>query len=393
MAGLRFLVAVTLAIACAALGLGGAGLVVAIAFVASALLLRRIGSGRTHPEEKVGTVPHIGRGAPDRTRFARRPKTKPRHDLDELAERLGVPAAELRAFRPGYTTFTIAKRSGGRRTITAPDPATKALQRRILLRLLARLPAHPAVHGFERGRSIVTNAAVHVDPAVLVKLDVEDFFGRTRTARIRRYWRVIGWDREAAAVLTRLTTHQGGLPQGAPTSPRLANLVNVRLDARLAGIARIRGAVYSRYADDLAFSFPTDDGPAVRQLIHAVRRTVWSEGRYWLHARRKVEVRRRHERQAVTGLVVNGGAPRLDRQRRRWLRAVEHRRYSGGTPTIDDAALRGWQALEAMIDTQVAAALPPPAAGLAPDTGPDTGRVDDVVADLGLDDDHEHRRP
>jgi RNA-directed DNA polymerase len=301
--------------------------------------------------------PVVGPARP--TRWART-RTESRHDVHELARRLGVTAEELRSFQPAYATFTIAKRSGGRRTITAPDTRTKAIQRRILHRLLAKLAAHDAAHGFELGRSIVTNAALHPAPAVLVKLDVEEFFAQTRTARIRRFWRILGWDREAARVLTRLTTHDGGLPQGAPTSPRLSNLANVRLDARLAGLAVIHGATYSRYADDMTFSFGTDNGAEVRQLIHAVRRICWSEGRYRLHLKRKVEIRRRHERQEITGLVVNDGPPRLSRSRRRWLRAVEYRRYSGGAPTIDDAALRGWQAFEAMIESQaVQLAVPP----------------------------------
>jgi hypothetical protein len=118
--------------------------------------------------------------------------------------------------------------------------------------------------------------------------------------------------------------------------------------------------VYSRYADDLTFSFGTVEGAEVRQLIHAVRRVCWSEGRYRLHLNRKVEIRRRHERQEITGLVVNGGPPRLSRSRRRWLRAVEYRRYSGGAPTIDDVALRGWQAFEAMVETQAAPHAVPP---------------------------------
>jgi hypothetical protein len=282
----------------------------------------------------------------------RKRRAKTRYDLDELALRLGVPAVALRTAAPTYAIFAIPKRSGGTRTIAAPDAPTKAVQRRVLRRLLARLPAHDAAHGFERGRSIVTNAARHAAPAVLVKLDIEDFFGQTRTVRIRRYWRVLGWDRESARILTRLTTYSGGLPQGAPTSPRLANLVNVRLDARLSGIAAVHGAVYTRYADDLTFSFAADDGPAVRQLIHTVRRICGDEGRYRLHLNRKVEIRRRHERQEITGLIVNDGRPRLGRARRRWLRAVEYRRYSGGSPTIDDAALRGWQALESMVEAQ-----------------------------------------
>ena len=299
---------------------------------------------------RVRLVPN--RPASSELRF-RKVHTRSRLSVAVLATRLGLTIGELQAARPGYHTFTIPKRSGGIRTITAPDPGTKATQRRILRRLLARLPAHDTAHGFERGRSIVTNASAHPSPAVLVKLDIEDFFGATRTARIRRYWRVLGWDRECARILTRLTTWEGGLPQGAPTSPRLANLVNVRLDARLAGLAAVHGATYTRYADDLTFSFAADRGEAVRDLIHAVQRVCRNEGRYRLHFRRKVEIRRRYERQAITGLIVNDGRPRLSRERRRWLRAVEYRRYSGRTPTIDDESLRGWHALESMIDQQV----------------------------------------
>lgn len=325
------------------------------------------------PTGRVSVAPRPA--PPDRsvaTRFART-KSRTRFDVEELARRLGVESGLLRSATPRYTTWQIPKRAGGHRTITAPDPATKAIQRRILHRLLARLPAHATAHGFERHRSIVTNAKLHADPAVLVKLDVQDFFGRTRTARIRRYWRVLGWDRESARILTRLTTHAGGLPQGAPTSPRLANLVNVQLDARLAGIAATHVAQYSRYADDLTFSFAHDDGPAVRQLIHAAHRTVWQEGRYRIHVTRKVQIRRRHERQAITGLIVNNGPPRLPRATRRWLRTVEYRRYSGGAPTIDDEALRGWQALEAMIETQAAGMVrgadQPPTADLTRESG------------------------
>lgn len=320
---------------------------------------RQAGVRRNRELAPDGARPPGANAAGTRAERWRRIETPARLGVADLAARLGIPEDELRAADAAYATFAVPKRSGGMRTIAAPNPPTKALQRRILRRLLDRLPAHAAAHGFEHGRSIVTNAGQHRDPAVIVKLDVEDFFGRTRTARVRRYWRVLGWDREAARILTRLTTWEGGLPQGAPTSPRLANLVNVRLDARLSGVAAVHGAVYTRYADDLTFSFRTDDGRAVRQLVHAVRRICHDEARYHLHRSRKVEIRRRHERQEVTGLVVNDGPPRLSRARRRWLRSVEFRTYSGGTPTIDDEALRGWQALEAMIEHQAGAAPSP----------------------------------
>jgi len=82
-------------------------------------------------------------------------------DLDELARRLGVEADELARFEPRYRDFLVPKRSGGKRRIFAPNDETKRLQRRLLRRVLARLAAHPAATGFERGKSIVTNARAH----------------------------------------------------------------------------------------------------------------------------------------------------------------------------------------------------------------------------------------
>src|SRR5690606_20323819 len=116
--------------------------------------------------------------------------------------------------------------------------------------------------------------------------------------RVRAFFRRIGWNNAAARVLMELCTHAGGLPQGAPTSPRLANLVNYRLDARLAGAARTFGATYTRYADDLTFSLARDDRVAVQSLINLVKITVEDEG-YQLHMKRKLHIRRRHEQQRV----------------------------------------------------------------------------------------------
>jgi retron-type reverse transcriptase len=295
------------------------------------------------------------------------------HGVAELARRLGVSVQELRSVEPVYRPFTIPKRSGGTRQILAPDERLKALQRRILRRLLRRLRCHPAAAGFERGRSIVTNALPHLGKPVIVRLDLKDFFVSTRAARVRKYFRTIGWDREAAWLLTRLCTHGGGLPQGAPTSPRLSNLVNHRLDARLAGLAAYAGptqfrnprtggpvvgpqvrveATYTRYADDLTFSFDSDDPKRIHDLIWRVRRIVEQEG-YTLHLRKKLSIRRRHQRQVVTGLVVNERV-NLPRATRRWLRAVEHRLARGEVATLTPAQFAGWRALRHMNDAQAA---------------------------------------
>ena len=282
--------------------------------------------------------------------------------VDELARRVGLTAPELAQLEPSYHEFHIRKRSGGTRRILAPSPELKQVQRRIHRRLLAKLRVHPAVKGFQRGESIVSNARPHQRQAVVVRLDVRDFFDSTAAPRIAKYLRTIGWNRPATRLLVRLCTHDGGLPQGAPTSPRLSNLVNYPLDARLAAAARSCQAAYTRYADDLTFSFAEADSARVNCLKHVVRLILLDYG-YRVHRRRKVHVRHRHRRQIVTGLVVNHRAA-LPRETRRWLRAVRYRAsYDWRTapseaqgpwrprkdPTLSPEQLAGWNALEKMI--------------------------------------------
>ena len=183
-----------------------------------------------------------------------------------------------------------------------------------------------------------------------MKCDVADFFPSTSSRRVGAFYRRIGWDDEAAALLTRLTCHDGGLPQGAPTSPRLSNLVNRGLDDLLATLAKRRGMRYSRYADDLCFSYATErrtSGRRVRGVLQEVRRTLAGYG-YRLRPG-KTHVLRPHQRQQVCGLVVND-RPNLPRELRRRLRAAEHRRAAGRRATWTDAQLGGWAAYRAMVE-------------------------------------------
>ncbi len=270
--------------------------------------------------------------------------------VDELARRIGTSVEELRAVRPVYRPFDIPKRSGGVRRVLAPEPALKSLQRRILRRLLDRLVCHEAATGFERGESIVTNAAWHVRRSVVVRMDVKDFFASTAAARVREFFLAIGWGDDASDLLIRLCTHAGGLPQGAPTSPRLSNLVNYVLDERLNALAAQFDAMYTRYADDLTFSFAEDSPEAVHAVIRLTKLIVEDEG-YKLHMAKKLRIYHRHHRQLVNGLVVNEHV-NLPRATRRWLRAVEHRVTAGRPVTLTPAQLDGWRALDAMVRNQ-----------------------------------------
>jgi retron-type reverse transcriptase len=251
-----------------------------------------------------------------------------------------------------YQRFSIPKRGGGVRQINAPNDALKDIQRRILKHILARLKAHPAVHGFEKGRSIVTNAAAHAGQAVVIRMDIRDFFHSTSADRVEDYFRRVGWDRKAAGLLTRLTTRDKRLAQGAPTSPRLANLVNYQMDVRLQRLAESYQGRYTRYADDLTFSLSRDRHREPNLLIAAAKCILADYG-YTLHHNRKLHIRRQHQRQDVTGLTVNEGV-RLPRRTRRRLRAIRHRLATTGQATLTGEQLAGWDALEYMIATQSA---------------------------------------
>jgi hypothetical protein len=270
--------------------------------------------------------------------------------VGELAKRLGVPEAELRAAKPSYRVVFIRKRSGGTRKLHVPDPTTKALQRKILRRVLAPLRASRNAYGFEAGRSISHHAAQHMGRALVLRFDVVDFFPTTHAGRVERMFYRIGWSSDAAALLARLTTHAGGLPQGAPTSPRLSNLVNRGLDHAISDAVERRHGRYSRYADDITISFPEDWIGSVASAKATVKRQLARRG-YRLHERKKQSVRRRHERQVVTGLVVNAHVA-LPRALRRKLRAARHHLATGRAATWTAEQLRGWEAFEKMVREQ-----------------------------------------
>lgn len=269
--------------------------------------------------------------------------------IDELARRLEISVDNLAAFRPDYTERFIQKRSGGTRRLLVPSPELKKLQQRIRKRLLARLKVHPAATGFEPGTSIVHNAAQHTDRAVVICMDVSDFFPQTSDARVTAYFQRIGWNREAAALLTRLTTWEHGLPQGAPTSPRLSNLVNHVLDARIERFVHGRKGAYTRYADDICISFPKDYPKRIRGTVQVVRRNLKAFG-YQLNTE-KTRILRRHQQQKVTGLVVNDRV-NVPRHIRRKLRAVEHHLRTGRRATMTLQQLDGWKALISMVENQ-----------------------------------------
>jgi retron-type reverse transcriptase len=256
---------------------------------------------------------------------------------------LGVPELRFLAFSRGtatrshYVRFLLPKRTGGTRLISAPMPRLKAAQRWILDNIVARVAAHDAAHGFLPERSIVTNATPHVGAAVVVNLDLQDFFPTVRYTRVRGLFAALGYGELAATVFALLSTEPDvdeveldgstyyvaagprHLPQGSPTSPAITNLLCRRLDRRLLGAARALGFAYTRYADDLTFSAAGAGPHDVGRLLRTVRWIVGQEG-FAVHPK-KTRVLRRGRQQEVTGVVVND-RPSVDRATLRRFRAL-----------------------------------------------------------------------
>lgn len=300
----------------------------------------------------------------------------------DLAQGLGVTVGALRHFSihrarertPHYVTFAIPKRSGGERLICAPKQRLKALQRAVLRELVAKLPVHDAAHGFVRGRSVATAARVHVGRAVVVRVDLADFFGMVTMRRVRGYLLAMGFSYPVAATLAVLCTESVRQPvevgdevfhvpvgprhcvQGAPTSPGLCNAIVHKLDRRLAGLAAQRGVSYTRYADDLTFSL--DDTELVGRLLGTVRAIIRSEGFEVNEA--KTRVMRRGRSQRVCGVTVNDqvGLSRRERRRIRAMIHAEGRRRAVGTPSDSASAeIDGWLAYVHMLNPEQAEPL------------------------------------
>jgi hypothetical protein len=228
----------------------------------------------------------------------------------------------------------LTKTDGSIRLIETPKPRLKDLQRRVLAGILDRIPSHPAVHGFVKGRSIQTFATPHVGQRIILRMDLEDFFPTFPGARVQSFFRTIGYPESVADLLGGIATNavprtawreviqQPGfalgpqelwhvramyarphLPQGAPTSPSLANLCSYRLDCRLSGLAQSAGAVYTRYADDLAFSGGESFDRCVARFATRVAVILMEEG-FTVH-HRKTRIMRSSVRQHLAGLVAN----------------------------------------------------------------------------------------
>lgn len=265
----------------------------------------------------------------------------------ELAAAMGTTVSNLRwlafhsdvASRTHYVSFEIAKRSGGVRRLSAPHIRMAAAQRWIYSSILRGVVVHDAAHGFVPGRSIVTSANHHVGQSVLINADLENFFPSIHWTRIRKVFRCLGYSPAVSTILALICTEcprreveyggktyyvatgPRGLPQGACTSPALSNLVAMRLDRRLSGLAAKFDIRYTRYADDITLSGGDELGRRLGYVMARLRHIASDEG--FAINEKKTRVQRRHQAQVVTGLIVNDQVT-IPRKELRRLRSILH---------------------------------------------------------------------
>jgi hypothetical protein len=279
----------------------------------------------------------------------------------------GVAEEKLRNYR-----YRVVPRRGGLpRVLEAPKARLKEIQRWILHEILEPVPPHEAAQGFTRGRSVATHAGLHSGQAVVLRLDLRDFFASVTAGRVFGIFRTLGYVRPVAHVLTGLSTNTipqsvwqavprgtepaliqprfwlgralatPHLPQGAPTSPALANLAAFGLDRRLTGLAVSAALRYSRYADDLTFSGPWPLQRRRGRFVELVAEIAREEG--FAINERKTALHSAGGRQSVCGIVVNV-RPNVLRSEYDELKAILHNAAAHGPASQNRAGIADFEA-------------------------------------------------
>ena len=239
---------------------------------------------------------------------------------------------------PKYRSFTIAKKRGGVRKIEAPEPRLMQVQQTLNhgLQSLYRCNPDPSVFGFvinddkiTTASPIVQNAFPHVGKPYVLNIDLKDFFPSIRAHRVKELFLSdrFRFNEHTATVLTLLTTYQGYLPQGAPTSPMITNFICASMDEEMRKLSSEQGWTYTRYADDLTFSA---NKPFLDVAMNQIRSIV--ESNRFVINEKKIRQKGLGRRQEVTGIVVNTKA-NVKRNYIRQVRAMLHDLEKNG-PTV-----------------------------------------------------------
>ena len=231
-----------------------------------------------------------------------------------------------------YKKFFIEKKNGGLREINEPLPSLKEIQEWIYKEILCNIKVSPYAKAYVHGKSIKDNAKFHKRQNKVLTIDLKDFFPSTRFHKVMKVFLDVGYRKPVAVLLANLCCLDDSLPQGAPTSPYLSNVIANSLDYKIVDFIENKNIRYTRYADDLTFSGDFDESV----VINKVREIVSSEG-YKINPD-KIRLRKRNQRQEVTGIVVNEKLQVSRKDRRDFRRVLyyidkygleEHLKYVG----------------------------------------------------------------
>jgi RNA-directed DNA polymerase len=206
---------------------------------------------------------------------------------------------ETEKYKIGY----IPKKTGGLREISSPNDRLKSIQKKLYVFLQELYKVNVYAHGFVSGRNIVTNAQNHKKKNTVLNIDLKDFFPSINFGRVRGLFmeKNFYFNEKVATIIAQICCHKNGLPQGAPTSPFISNMICAKLDFKLKEIAKINHFYYTRYADDITFS--TDKYNFKDEIINNIIKAIEEEG-FQINEKKK-RIQSKYQRQEVTGLTVN----------------------------------------------------------------------------------------
>lgn len=256
--------------------------------------------------------------------------------VEYLSLLLGVDKGELQKIALNSFSSSSYRRSnelsrGKKRLISRPHRKLALIHGRIKDRILSRIAVSKSTHGWTKGKSHITHSSQHVGKDVVVTLDIKDFFPSIHFSRIYRLFVSLGCSPDVARILTQLTTCDYCLPQGTHTSPAIANLVLKPLDTRLENLQELYGIRYSHCGDDICISGRCGAVKLKSLLVKIVRQEGFRINK------EKIKVQHKHQRQEVTGVVVNEKL-NIPKEKRRELLDQIHRcqKYGPSTQTTEN---------------------------------------------------------
>lgn len=266
---------------------------------------------------------------------------------DDLAIHLKIPRRSLTYLlykvKPenSYNDFFISKKSGGKRKISSPTSRLKSVQRKLNESMLnfmeeSDFPKSKIAYGYSKEKSIVFNSKNHVKKKFVINIDIKDFFESINFGRVRGFFinnKYFKMNTEVSTIIAQLTCYNNSLPQGAPTSPLISNLIGQILDYKISKICNKYKLVYTRYVDDLTFS--TNDDKIIKNyssFIDEIDQILNKSG--FQRNINKTRIQYRNSRQVVTGLVVNRKIS-IPREYYKDTRSMLHSLISNGEFYID----------------------------------------------------------